>query len=869
MAENIKLEQITPIKPKVLDRERVYVYVPIATTNSAGIAQFNAEDFAVVSGKVSLNWSMKDVVELADPLARPSLTKVIDDEFVHTGNTVTITHNGKTYSSNTSEIKFNRANRDAFARPDFVMLDNSNNDFVVTTENDYNKYRLARNNPLVQPSLVKADNRDFDYTNETVIVKWPVASNPQSLTGRTNGYGLMKIADASAGYLKYDDNGNTELDYNALYEQLNGELETKPTYGADKTTGFTDYDSYVDNNGIARKDSKGRTLLKLTKDAVGLSKVANKAFNEYVYDDFGQSMQNTFTTKFNNKLDKTTWNNLFSDWAPKSTEINTPHKWLVSSDDQIDSIWNTISSMGIYLGVFNTPQELEQEFPAGEKTKNSNAFVLSTNTYWAVKIENGYYTWYDTKKEDISFYEAMETNPASYKANALVPSAGSTGKWAQSDHVHPTDDTRLSKVLYQTTNLTITSNLPNSHDFRADFWEKDAEGNPVANPDTSLVINVPYIRTAKYLHNWATSLNEFVAPNNELYWAGSQDEFNQVNIDDIPDNSLIIVDDGENAEPGTFLNKNEVSNQGITIDPFSTERFVIIKTTDNFDGLPVTIKTDSANNRRKIDKITLLHPDVAGNDPLVVVVPKLNGNTIKERFFTTGRLLEFNEAGTPIETEFDSTNIVTTERSGTTKSLDINRIILSNTGNTIKTFDTGAVENKLLVSDGANGVKMLSNLEPIRLLQSTGNGTIAASNVQPINILRTVNDNNIKTLDTNKLLISRANNIVDTYDTGTVKNRLLVANGDGGVTGQELPNNQLIISDNNGNLTNLATGPNNAGQYYGVSAQGTPTLITPPITPTSLPVTTLTSNPTTSQVSTVLVFANPNGNYMPGCLYLY
>ena len=175
----------------------------------------------------------------------------------------------------------------------------------------------------------------------------------------------------------------------------------------------------------------------------------------------------------------------------------------------------------------------------------------------------------------------------------------------------------------------------------------------------------------------------------------------------------------------------------------------------------------------------------------------------------------------------------------------------------------------MLVSDGANGVKMLASLEPIRILQSTVNGTITSTLIQPGNMLRTMDGDIAKHLDVNKLLISRANNIVDTYDTGTIKNRLLVADGDGGITGQELPNNQLIISDNNGNLTNLATGPNNAGQYYGVSAQGTPTLITPPVTPTSLPVTTLTSNPTTSQVSTVLVFANPNGNYMPGCLYLY
>ena len=130
MAENIQLKQITPVKPKILDKERIFVYVPVATTTSAGIAQFDADDFSVNSGKISLAWPVKNMITSADPLARPSLTKVLDDEFVHTGNTTSITLNGKTYTNNTSEIKFNRANRDVFVRPDLVMLDNSDNDFV-------------------------------------------------------------------------------------------------------------------------------------------------------------------------------------------------------------------------------------------------------------------------------------------------------------------------------------------------------------------------------------------------------------------------------------------------------------------------------------------------------------------------------------------------------------------------------------------------------------------------------------------------------------------------------------------------------------------------------------------------------------------
>ena len=57
---NIFQETITPDKPKVLDGERVYVYVPRATLDTPGIASYDKDDFVLNNGKVHL---AKDIDE--------------------------------------------------------------------------------------------------------------------------------------------------------------------------------------------------------------------------------------------------------------------------------------------------------------------------------------------------------------------------------------------------------------------------------------------------------------------------------------------------------------------------------------------------------------------------------------------------------------------------------------------------------------------------------------------------------------------------------------------------------------------------------------------------------------------------------------
>ena len=54
---------VTPDKPKVLEGERVYVYVPRATLDTPGIASYDSKDFILNNGKVHLAKDINEEIE--------------------------------------------------------------------------------------------------------------------------------------------------------------------------------------------------------------------------------------------------------------------------------------------------------------------------------------------------------------------------------------------------------------------------------------------------------------------------------------------------------------------------------------------------------------------------------------------------------------------------------------------------------------------------------------------------------------------------------------------------------------------------------------------------------------------------------------
>lgn len=142
MAGNILQRGITPVKPRVLEKERIFVYVEEASSKVKGIASYNQNHFLVNAGNVRLN---------ADYL---------------------------------SEAPFDRA------------------------------------------SLIKLDKDDFKLSGDTTQINWSFAHD-KSGSARTNGFGLVKIADNSAGYLTFtdDDNHYLEVDTTKLLKEI--DIDTK------------------------------------------------------------------------------------------------------------------------------------------------------------------------------------------------------------------------------------------------------------------------------------------------------------------------------------------------------------------------------------------------------------------------------------------------------------------------------------------------------------------------------------------------------------------------------------------------------------------------------------------------------------------
>lgn len=96
---------------------------------------------------------------------------------------------------------------------------NYTDDFIVlqgTVKLNTTKY----NDPFNKLSFVKLNNDDFEKNDDDFIqIKWPFAYD-KSGSSRANGFGLMKIRDNSADYLKFDKDGNLALDYDKLAEQF-------------------------------------------------------------------------------------------------------------------------------------------------------------------------------------------------------------------------------------------------------------------------------------------------------------------------------------------------------------------------------------------------------------------------------------------------------------------------------------------------------------------------------------------------------------------------------------------------------------------------------------------------------------------------
>lgn len=850
MSTNLR-QQVVPEKPKVLSEERIYVYAPIATNASKGIASFETRDFALASGRVKLRWPMEMMVEqLADPTARPSLTKVLSDEFEKTTTVVKLINpvTGVEYESATAEIKLNRKNRNALIRPELVMLGNDFEAESVSGPNGeaYNKYNIKRSNPMTTPTIMQIDVEDFILDNNIVKINWPQAAD--------NVPGLVKIK--VGGGLEFDVDDTLLLDLDVL----KANTRIKPTYTVND-------EDFIDlETGLAKRDDSGNTLINITKEAVGLGDVDNRAFSSWEYNEFGTNMKAYFQSIFDAKLNKSLWDGasgLFRDWDAPSEAKNTVQKWLELLDAGDISLTDAIASLNLFLGFYATSAELEAEHPASEALAGNYAYVTGGN-YWAVRYNVDTWEWYDTGGA-LSFVDFIEANVANIKMNG-VASVGSSGKLANSDHVHPSDTSKANAD----TVITLITQEPGEGDFILPL----SGGN----------VNIPYVRTTQYLHNWKAGLPNFVqsADTNEGYWAGTAAEFDNVLFEELPNNTLIIVEDDEDYEAGEVVLTDLMDNIGVTVlsrSEFETavefEQFVVVDSSTAVFGVPVTVTvepaTESRGERRKIEPLLIEEMVTPAN--MAVIVDNGNGPTIAEMVLTRNRLIKTDSSGRVTVSTLNPSNIPYTSLGGTVVQLDMDRVLMADAANLIKVWNSGTVNNRPIGSNGANGLSVVM-LSANKLVKTDANGGLDNVEWLEDNLIKSSTGEEVVALTEGAAVIAGPNNTVETWDSAGVENAILVRGATSGSiklkTWSDV--NKLLVTDADGTVRELPHGE--IGQMLVSDAEDGPGWVDVPEAFEYLPQTVLTVNPTEEEAlafkGLVAVFAQVTPeNMRPNCIYYY
>lgn len=803
MNKNIFQQRVVPDRPKILANEEIYVYVPTADNDNKGIAAFNKRDFAVPKGQVSLRWPMETLVKMADPTVAPSLIKVLPDEFIKTEIPVPITHptTQVTYTGKTVEVQLNRRDRNAFNRPELVLLDAD--DFDRTSEGAYSKYKFKRKNPLNAPALVQFNVDDFRYANDKIEIKWPLAHS-----GRP---GLVDIA-ANSG-LVFNDVNKLKLDPVKVRQQV----RPKVTYGD-----WANKNDFVGVDGLAKLDGDNNIIINITKESVGLGKVENKAFAEWTYNDLGPALK----VHIDDKVDITTWDNVFNDWNPPYN-ANTAQKWFKKLEDVDSSLWASVAAADKFLGGFATSTELALEHPVATTDKSSYAFVIATDTYWVIADNN----WVNTNSSHLGLEALKETDASALKADG-VASVGASGRFVQSDHVHPNDPAKADKASI----VKLTFNDEPLPTFQTSLT------------DTINVINVPYVNIAQYLRNWNNNGKEY-------YWAGSQTEFNELDLASIPNGAFLHVDDDEDLfELGELVTKTELRQYGIPID--NADYIVPIIKAD-------VISTDDLVTVTNIDNTMELKKFVFGD--IIYEAGRLlveDDGKITMRRFTANKLVKTNSLGDLVEHSVNPDSLIT-------GNLTTHQLVKAADNNTVVTWATGSVDKRPLASDGNDGVRVL-NLTGNKLVMTDTNGGLVTTDTDMSKMLQ----HDIAIWQAGQLLITDTLGKVIPFNTEGVSGRPLESDGDGGVrlradSGAGL----VLISGDDGTITTLNTSVNDAGKILGLNQAANLEWVVKPVIPNTLPQTTQTTLPLISNpngyISVFLASAPDESDLQPGYIYYY
>lgn len=455
------------------------------------------------------------------------------------------------------------------------------------------------------------DHLYFDFEeNKPLKVSYPIASETSELLEKEKGFGLVRIDTRPNGvkpWLKFeprDTDGKKDLVFNEglMNEYLASNLvKIVPNYGNKiLTKNVTEYDtedpnrmrqiSYLANfvkpdlSVISRIDGKEysngaqlpygepydpdtmvqRTLLLLTKEAIGLDKIPN--------------------------LDPKAWE--VSD--PVRTLINILQTGEASSDNLPISKKKDAKEYDLDIG---TSYELKDDpKTVKERIANLEAKIkdVSNVSYGFL----GYLTIPEGEEVSkyIETYYPVETDGYGDLTHLFVTNTNSLWGWTPTGWINTNLDVLKGDEFQYSKNGVVKSLKVLSQDTLADQEDFITKFN---NEVLELKINIPYVNEGKYLHNWVGQLKGGVetfnrgTTTNNLYkklWYGTVEDYNSEFTSGADDSVLAIISgdtllfNGNPVDEGSLEKRLENFTDQL-LSGSEISKLYAIKPNDNLSGL--------------------------------------------------------------------------------------------------------------------------------------------------------------------------------------------------------------------------------------------------------------------------------------------
>lgn len=339
---NIFQKAITPDMPRVLEGEQIYVYVPQATSTNAGIASYKNEDFKVNDGVVSLRWPAKSFTQ--GPLANPSLIKVQEDEFEYTNTEVNLDYEGSRLTSSTVDVQLKRDLRDAYDRPDLVMLDSNYFPRTIVEKDgkQYYKYNTTAVHYIVQ-ALTDAQKRqareniDAGSNQDIKSVNDRVTQAIININNRVDEILTLKVTSVNGKsgdvILKNSDLEN-DTNYSTI-DFVNSSIATNTATFRGTYNSLSDLLAYAGD-----KDDNDYAFV------IEIDSVGNTLYNRYKYNGtewlFEYSLNNSSFTQ----VQWTAINSGITDELTKQITINTNKLSGIEAGAQVNTVISVNSKTG-------------------------------------------------------------------------------------------------------------------------------------------------------------------------------------------------------------------------------------------------------------------------------------------------------------------------------------------------------------------------------------------------------------------------------------------------------------------------------------------------------------------------------------------